>query len=334
MSYSNIINSILLNFLEYKRRGLILAGFRFIKRCILSRLGVLQLSTIFICPSHECNSDCAHCYEKFSHEKLRCSLTTQQAKNIIDQFLRLGGCSVYFCSGEFLLRDDALELIKYARSKSMAVFVVTNGLLLNESKIVELKKVGMSDLVVSIDSANPFRHDELRGVKGCFEKAVNGLIIAKKKGIITHIWTYVTKTNFNELDGISRLAKELRVSVFIYFPLLSGHLFNRFDENLTYEEREILRQRFNKVSHLELEFKTEKSACRGGGKQHICVMPSGDVTFCPPVPFSYGNIKSKSIKNCLKDIMKDYERFSHCTGQCIVNFPEYRQKRNAKFMYE
>jgi len=65
----------------------------------------------------------------------------QQVKNIIDQFRRLGGYGVYFCSGEFLLRDDALDLVKYARAKNMVVSVTTNGLLLDEKKIWFFKKV-------------------------------------------------------------------------------------------------------------------------------------------------------------------------------------------------
>jgi len=289
---------------------------------------------IFICPSHECNANCPHCYEKFTHKKFQESLTTQQVKNVIDQFYQLGGSVVFFCSGEFLLRADALDLLKYAKSKNLYVIIVTNGLLLDEKKIDALKENGLDELIVSIDSAEASRHDELRGVKGCFEKAVNAIRIAKAKGIRTMIWTYITKTNFSELAGISRLGADLDPDgIFTFLPLLSGNLFSEFNENLTYEEREKLRDQFNK-SIVELEFPSEESPCRGGGLYHICVMPSGDVTFCPPVPYSYGHIDSKPLKDCLRDMIKDHKRFSHCTGQCIVNFTEYRQNCNAEFLYK
>jgi len=297
--------------------------------------GLPMTKTIFICPSHECNANCPHCYEKYTHEKFRESLTTQQIKNVIDQFYQLGGCVVFFCSGEFLLRTDALDLVKYAKSRNLLISITTNGLLLDEKKLDALKENGQSGLIVSIDSAEANRHDELRGIKGCFEKAVNGMRIAKVKGIPTMIWTYITKTNFNELAGISRLGEELdRARVFALFPLLSGNLFNEFNENLTYEEREKFREQFNKSSIVELEFPSEESPCRGGGLSHICVMPSGDVTFCPPVPYSYGHIDSKPLEDCLRDMIKDHKRFSHCTGQCIVNFTEYRQNCNAEFLYK
>ncbi|HPL82972.1 MAG TPA: hypothetical protein PLJ15_01725, partial [Candidatus Omnitrophota bacterium] len=81
-----------------------------VKRQLLSILGFLRLEKIFICPSHKCNANCVHCYEKFKGNDKKWSLTTNQVKNIIDQFRGLKGHYVYYCSGEFLLRDDALEL--------------------------------------------------------------------------------------------------------------------------------------------------------------------------------------------------------------------------------
>jgi MoaA/NifB/PqqE/SkfB family radical SAM enzyme len=317
----------------YRRRRLPLAGLRSLKRRWLASLGVLQLERLFICPTHECNARCPHCYEKFLHESFRKSLTTAQVKSLIDQFRRLGGCWVFFCSGEFLLRKDAVESIAYAHKNNMAVSVTTNGLLLTREKIRELKAAGLTDLIVSIDSAEPARHDALRGVKGCFEKATGGLRMAKDMGLFTEIWTYVTKDNFNELDGISELALELDATgPFVFFPLLSGNLFEAYDVNLTLEERETFRRKYNHTRTI-LEMPAESSPCRGGGLVHVAVQPSGDVCWCPPVPYSYGNIATKSLRDCVRDIVLDHERFAHCTGQCIVNFPEYRQNCHAKFMY-
>jgi MoaA/NifB/PqqE/SkfB family radical SAM enzyme len=300
----------------------------------LSRLGVLQVNKIFICPSHDCNADCVHCYEKFQHQVFRESLTTEGVRGVIDQFHDLGGYFVYFCSGEFLARKDSLELIRYARDKDLAISVTTNGLLLDEKKIDELIAAGLTNLSVSIDSVVPERHDALRGVKGCFRKATEGIRIARRKGLNVRIWTYVSRSHRHELAGIGKLAKELDVEmVLVFMTLLSGHLFDRPEENLTLEERESLRAEFNPSDVVHLEFASEGDSCRGGGREHICVMPSGDVTFCPTVPYSYGNIAQDRLSDCLKRIREDYVRFAHCRGQCIVNFQEYRKDCDARFMY-
>jgi MoaA/NifB/PqqE/SkfB family radical SAM enzyme len=310
--------------------------FRQLKRRYYKFLNQPQLKSIFIGPSHDCNADCVHCYEKFCNKE-HFELSSAKINEIINQFKKLGGDFVHYCSGEFLLREDAVDLVRYASQQNMRVSITSNGILADEAKIEELKSAGLTKLVISIDSADERRHDELRRVNGCFQKAVSALKIAKEKGLVTKIWTYVSRTNFNELEDIAELAKKLQTNIaFVYFPLLSGHMFNSFEENLTFEEREMYRQKYNGKHPIELEFPTEESLCRGGGNEHICVLPSGDVTFCPPVPYSYGNVHDKKLKDILKLVVADYKKFctKKCTGQCIVNFPEYRDGCNAKYIYK
>ncbi len=322
-------------FLTYLHKGLFAVNLRMLKNFIFSRLRRTQLERIFVCPSHACNARCVHCYENFSGQPAA-SLTTDDVHNIVDQFHALGGYQVYFCSGEFLLRPDALALIRYVSSRHMVSSITTNGLLLSGPLLDDLKAAGLTELIVSIDSADPRRHDERRGVPGCFEKAAAGLKLARERGIITYIWTYVSRSNADELDGIIALGQRLQVElVYVFFPLLSGKFFDRFDENLSFEEREEYRHRYNEREGVLLEFPTEGTPCTGGGLDHVCVMPSGDVTFCPPVPYSYGNVHTTPLKECLRAAREDYRRFPQCTrGQCPVNFPEYRDKCRARFLHQ
>lgn len=312
-----------------------MARFKLLKCRLFKLFGKLQLETIIIGPSHKCNADCVHCYEKFNDKAPSKNLSTEQVKDIADQFCALGGYYILFCSGEFLLRNDALELVRYARSTKAYVGLTTNGLLLDEKKIDDLIEAGLTHTFVSLDSANPLRHDKLRGVPGCFEKATNGLRLARKKGLITQLWTYVSRSNLEELERLTHLAEELKVEyIYVYFTLLSGKFFNRFEENLTFEEREMLRKKYNRNRYVKLEFPKENSPCKGGGFRHISVTPTGDITFCPPVPYSYGNINQKlSLQEGLNKINRDYKRFN-CgqLGQCPVNFMEYRQNCNADFV--
>ncbi|MFH1848031.1 MAG: radical SAM protein, partial [Candidatus Omnitrophota bacterium] len=203
-------------------------------------------------------------------------------------------------------------------------------------KIDELEAAGLTEIVVPMDSSDPLRHDALRSVSGCFDKAVKGLELARKKGLTTSLWVYARKSNINEVGGIVRLGEDLGVEyIFIFFTLLSGRFFDRFDELLTLEERDRMRAEFRGHRKVVFEFPTEKSPCSGGGYRHISVAPSGDVTFCPSVPYSYGNIAERPLAECLKDITRDYRRFSCGTmGQCIVNSSEYRKNCSAKPLSE
>jgi MoaA/NifB/PqqE/SkfB family radical SAM enzyme len=308
---------------------------RFVKCQLRSRAGVLQLKELFISCSHACNANCVHCYEKFSHEMLSRSLTSGQVRSAVDQLVELGGYQVFYCSGEFLLRSDALDQIAYARSRDLAVSITSNGMLLDAPTVAAIDEAGVTKLIVSLDSADASRHDELRGVEGCFESAVNGIRLALERKVLTEIWTYVSRSNPGELRAIALLGEELGVdSVFVFFPLLSGHFFDKPEENLTREERDRHRREFNRSPVVMLEFPDEGDHCRGGGAYHINVMPSGHVTYCPAVPYSYGHIDSRSLRDCLVDIRRDRRRLAHCCrGQCPVNFDDYRRGCNARFMY-
>jgi hypothetical protein len=161
--------------------------------------------------------------------------------------------------------------------------------------------------------------------------------MAREREIFSFIWTYVSHTNSGELSGVERLGRELGVAdVFVFFPLLSGMMYNRPEENLSTAERASIQHQFRGHPHLTLEFLTEESMCTGGGMSHVAVQPTGDVTFCPPVPFSYGNIKTERLVDLVRKVRKDWRRFcldGKCRGQCPVNFPEYRETCHAKFLY-
>jgi MoaA/NifB/PqqE/SkfB family radical SAM enzyme len=298
--------------------------------------GRVAIRTIFLSPSHRCNANCLHCYEKFGHAT-RAELSTDEVLDVIDQFARQGGLFVRFCSGEFLLRPDSLDLIRAVRRRGMHCMVTTNGLLLDEPLIDRLVEAGLQELVVSIDSADAERHDELRGVPGCFARATEGLRIAERKGLTTTIWTYVSRSNRHELEAVADLGSALGVSyTFVYFPVLSGHFYDKPEENLTAEEREELRRQFNRRDDVQLEFASEDEECRGGGKHHVCVMPTGDVTFCPPVPFAYGNVRERPLVESIEACYRDHQKFCQngsCTGQCVVNFDEYRNGCAAEFVH-
>ncbi|MBM3712282.1 MAG: radical SAM protein [Actinobacteria bacterium] len=295
------------------------------------------LMRIFICPSHVCQCKCVHCYEGEKDKKNydnKIFLTTEEIKKVVDDFSKyLHGLDVYFCSGEILLRKDIFELIEYSKEKGLIVNIVTNGILLDDNMILNLKKAGLTKCIVSIDYPNDNIHDKLRGFNGCYEKATNGIRLAVKAGLDVTIWTYISRSNKNDLKKLGSLANKLKITspVFVYFPLLSGKLFNKFEENLTFEEREYIRKT---AKHpISLLFPFEKTICTGAGRYHLSIEPSGDMTPCPATPYSYGNIKKVSLIKSFKYMKEDCQKFnSSFTGQCMVNNLDYRTKCKGKLI--
>lgn len=297
-------------------------------------LGMQRLWMVFLSPSRQCNLECKHCYEISSeNERVSDYMTTEETKTVLRKILDLHVCWVVFCSGEFLLRKDSFELVSFARSLGLCPIIVTNGTTINTKTLRKLKESGIHELIFSLDNARKEEHDSNRGMKGLFDKVIAGIKTAKSFGIPVRIWTFTMKNEAKKIAELEALGRKLGVlHVYTFFTTLSGKLFNSFEKNLTFDEREELRKLFNNSDKIILEFPHEKSLCSGMGNLHINILPNGAVTGCPPLPYSYGNIWNEDIKKIHKRIEKDFLKFPSCTGQCIVNFKEYRENTSASFI--
>jgi MoaA/NifB/PqqE/SkfB family radical SAM enzyme len=90
--------------------------------------------------------------------------------------------------------------------------LVTNGTLL-ESRIDEIAPYINGVVYVSLDGLEK-THDKIRGVSGCFRKAVEGIMASREKVSVT-INTTIMAENIHEIEDLVKLANELdtRISV-------------------------------------------------------------------------------------------------------------------------
>lgn len=124
------------------------------------------------------------------------------------------------------------------------MYLDTNGYLLTKSVVKQLKDNGLELLNISIDSPIPEKHDERRGLKGCFKKAVEGIKKSVDLGLKCAIPTVATKENVynGELEGVIELGRKLGVTgVQILLPIPCGRWLHNFDAVLTPNEEEEVR---------------------------------------------------------------------------------------------
>ena len=146
-----------------------------------------------------CNLRCPHCYIDARESEGKSELSTEEGKALIDQIVEVSKPILILSGGEPLLRDDVFELARYARAKGLIVAMGTNGTLITDSVAKELKSSGVKAVAVSIDSSVPDRHDAFRGVKGAWERALDGIDACIEKGIGVQVNTTVTQQNYDDL---------------------------------------------------------------------------------------------------------------------------------------
>lgn len=187
--------------------------------------------------TYACNLHCKHCYST-SGIPWKDELNTEEALKAVDVLADAGVTIIAFSGGEPLVRRDFFQIARYAADKGMFVAVATNGTLITKDMAKKMKESGIGYVQISLDGKRE-TYEEFRGVKGIYDKVVEGIINTKEAGIITCISTTATKLNIDDIPAVMDLAEELNVDWFTLYNFIpTGR--GGFELDLSPEEKERL----------------------------------------------------------------------------------------------
>ncbi|MCS7096415.1 MAG: radical SAM protein [Candidatus Bathyarchaeota archaeon] len=225
---------------QYARRGIKSMVNTFIHFGIKRPLAVYSPFLVVWDYTRKCNLNCRHCYSnaRAASEK---ELTTEESLSVVDQLADFGVVALAFSGGEPLARRDFFHVAEHAVKSGLYVSLATNGTLIDKHTARRLSQIGLHYVEISIDGASSNVHDEFRGLKGAFEKAIQGLRYCVEEGLCVSIAVTATKMNFNQIPKILELAEEIgadRFALFNFVPTGRGSEMVSLD--LSPEEREEL----------------------------------------------------------------------------------------------
>lgn len=191
--------------------------------------------------TRRCNLKCLHCYSQSEDKEYENELTTEECKKVIDNLAEFEVPVILFSGGEPLLRKDIVELASYAVEKEIRAVISTNGTLITEDIAKELKDAKISYIGISIDGMERV-NDKFRGVKGAFQKAINGVRICKKLGIKVGLRFTINKFNYKEVPDIFKLIVDEDIPRICFYHLVySGRGSELVDKDLSHKKtREIV----------------------------------------------------------------------------------------------
>ncbi len=186
--------------------------------------------------TRRCNLKCVHCYAHARDEVFAGELTTAEGKAVLDDLAEFGSPVVLFSGGEPLVRPDLVQLAEYAVAKGMRAVISTNGTLINSKTATQLKKVGLSYVGISLDGLEDV-NDRFRGVKGSFNKAMDGIKASQDAGIKVGLRFTMNRLNVGEIPGILDLLEKHEIPrVCFYHLVYAGRGSNLIKEDLSHEE--------------------------------------------------------------------------------------------------
>jgi len=275
-----------------------------------------------------CDMKCRHCSARNYIQSDRKPLSKEEVKDLVDQFVDLGGSSLIYCGGEPTIHPDLLELVDYVPKDESVISIFSNGSRLEEMAD-ELKGAGLFGTLVSIDSPDPAKHDEYRGSPGAFARAISAVRKMRELDMLVGISSYMTRQDLaaGDWDRVMQLAVETdALQVFMFDTVPTGAIIDEQEMVLRPEDRETLK----KLTMAQNAAPTgpgvmgqswvnsaDGFGCFAGFYQ-LYVTAFGDVCPCDFTPISFGNIRETRL-----DVIWDRMRNSDDWGR---RFPECRMQ--------
>ncbi len=275
----------------------------------------------------KCNLKCKHCYGAFDVDKVRI-LPKETVFDVLDQLSDLHCKEVSFTGGEVLLHEDFMDIMKYAVKKPFCVSFLTNGTLITEDIVSELKKLGPMDIQISLDGHESDVHDDLRGVAGAFGRTVKGVEMLRDAGFditVSHVVNGNNRKQFKQMEAfIQNMEVEFKYGAML--RLGKAEVCDR-NYNITPEEYYRTLKPFanNSDDRIVKEIDTGYIERCSAGEERIAIKSNGNIVPCEIIPddrkFCMGNIYS----NRIKEVVLDYNRTEALGSMNAIELDECRE---------
>jgi MoaA/NifB/PqqE/SkfB family radical SAM enzyme len=312
----------------------------------VAQLAVRTPHVTTIAVTYACQCDCAHCSAadyRAETAQTGTALSCDELKNAIAQVVELGTTCVILTGGEPLVFSGIYDLIASVDSSRSVCTMFTNGEYLVEETVARLKAAGLFGVYVSLDHADPARHDTNRGRPGLSERALRGLTLCREAGILTGISTYATREKIGngELDDLMDLARQQQVlEVFLFDVIPTGRLSGQHECLLSDEEAtqivEFRRKYTSKPDYPRIVHQTMFASiaypCVAEGCPAAMVQmhlrANGDVSPCDFTPHSFGNIRTQSLGEIWVAMAKS-DLYATPSARCRLSRPDFWAKLDS-----
>jgi radical SAM protein with 4Fe4S-binding SPASM domain len=294
-----------------------------------------------------CNLNCIHCHAS-GGRPADDELSTEEGKRLLDQLACIDEFRmVAFTGGEPLMRRDLYELMAYAQALGFTNTMATNATLIDDDVAKKLRQYGLVIAAVSLDGLDAETHDFVRGHRGSFQAAIDGMRALRRAGILLHINITAMEYNIGQMEALMALVEDLDAGILLMYQLVPvgrGQNVRQAALDLGANERLI---RFMAVAQRDARaimepvagpqywpFLLQRAGIRRGpllrlaekvfhgcsaGRGFVYVKPDGHVWPCPFIEVSCGNVRETSFAEiwATSPVLRDLrERETRLHGRC------------------
>jgi radical SAM protein with 4Fe4S-binding SPASM domain len=296
--------------------------------------------------TYDCNFRCMICDFWRDKERYNGKLSLDQIRVIGKKLNKLGTLVISLAGGEPLMRPDLPQIIRILNRCNHFPVLITNGWFVDEAFAKEIHRAGLREISVSVDYADPKKHDKQRGIAGAWDRAINALEILNRlrptRRHRVHMISVLMDDNLEEVEPMIRICRELGVTYLLnLYSWNRGNKAGRLPGAAVSRYLFALKRRYPEFVTMSAYIEKFDTAISDGGigncmagRLLMNIDPRGNVARCTEtLDEPVGNILSEDIFALCRKLYRVQENsdcrqcWTSCRGfaECMAHRPGFRE---------
>lgn len=293
----------------------------------------------------KCLNNCIHCSSN-SCCTSQTILDLQLIEAVIDDIVLMGAKRLCLSGGEPFLHPNLVDIVQYAVEKGLKVDIYSSGIVgepdnehsLAKKILCKCKMVGLNRIMFNLQAAHAEIYDAIMQTNNNFEKVIESIKMTQECGIETELHFVPMKQNYNEIDSVVELAKNLGVCQVSFLKLVPHGRAKIFEDKIMLDAeklKQVQEKLYTIVSHgakirigLPLSEPKKVSSCHAV-KEKLYIKFDGSVFGCEA--FKYIRFYNKNGEEITPDSIKSKRVIEICeTSEYLKMSKELIQEYSCK----
>tara|TARA_B100001093_G_scaffold508483_1_gene570790 strand:+ start:206 stop:1324 length:1119 start_codon:yes stop_codon:yes gene_type:complete len=289
--------------------------------------------------SYLCNFQCTHCSAEYYMDRHlekvlktkedRSQMTLEDIRNISKQADDLGLARFVITGGEPLVMKDFAQVVEAIDPEKHYIISDTNGWFLDDAKAQYLKSVGVDKVQLSLDSFIEKEHDLFRNKPHSYKKVMRAVDASLKAGLNLILSTVLIKGrgSTKEFEDMCKYCNDRGIGLYVSYAKPVGSATDHPEFVITKEDADQVRElekKYNVFTHMTPSYGSHKGCITVKGI--ITITSTNEVTPCPYIDFSLGNLRKTPLKEVLDRGMRNKWLGPHRPDCLIGEDPSFIKK--------
>lgn len=268
--------------------------------------------------SYLCNFQCTHCSAEYymdRHLENVLKVVDKRQKMDIDDVRRLsreademGLARFVITGGEPLVMRDLDEVVAAIDPDKHYIITDTNGWFLDAAKARHLKTIGVEKVQLSLDSYIEEQHDQFRNRRGSYKRVMRAVDASLDADLNLILSTVLIKgrVKTREFEDMCQFCTDRGIGLYVSYAKPTGSCTEHPEFVIDKEDADVLRElekKYKVFTHMTPSYGSYKGCITVKGI--ITVTSTMEVTPCPYIDFSLGNLRETSLQEILTRGMRN-----------------------------